>query len=387
MIKKTKIRNEVLARILLAKKIYNDAELACSNLIDQTVFTKGIFLLHDAAEIALAAVANHLNAEFKDRNYLLSYYKLIKDQAPRKGNVPLRREMERLNTIRNTAKHEGILPDTKSNAYLASAVYSLFEKICKKYLDLEFSSISLKSLIRDERIREYINKAEKNIDIGKIKEAFVSLAYAMFYICESLTIPLLYPPLSEDVKGEAQYYIPPMDKTAHMVNLIGHGVDLFQYDQFKTFVPKIGRYKKSGKTFHQWDKYFGHPANWTKEKAEFCLHFCIETALKFQKEPYEKLKPIFYFNVYVDVIKAKTKETAFWDNSIHSEFSSPMQKRKKVLSLKRGQSIEGYVIPQEFIRDEWYVASRNIPPKLGNVNGSGYVLKKDVIVTQRKITT
>jgi len=51
-----KIREEVFKRIIFAKKLYKDGELACNIGNDQMVFAKGLLLLHDATENALGAI-------------------------------------------------------------------------------------------------------------------------------------------------------------------------------------------------------------------------------------------------------------------------------------------------------------------------------------------
>jgi hypothetical protein len=144
---------EVYKRIVLAKALHKAGEAACAIHNDQMIFTKGILLLHNAVEAALGAVADHLNAELTGNCYLLHYYDLIEKADTKNRTVPYRTQMRSLNTVRNNAKHQRILPDPKSNAHLPSTVHALIEEVCQTYLGLDFSSVSLKSLIRNEKIR------------------------------------------------------------------------------------------------------------------------------------------------------------------------------------------------------------------------------------------
>src|SRR5438445_10340617 len=182
-------RQDIYQRILLAKALLKAAADACATRNDQITFAKGILLLHDAAEAGLGAVADHLNAGLKDKTYLLDYFDLIQKADPQKREVPYKTAIRKLNTLRIDAKHHGILPDSKSNAHFPATVQALLEEICRTYLDLNFSSISLKTLIKNAEIIHFIDQAENSIREGEVEHALISAAYAMFHICESSTMP------------------------------------------------------------------------------------------------------------------------------------------------------------------------------------------------------
>ncbi len=55
------IRQEVLKRITFARMLLNQGKNAILNKYDQLELTKGILLLHDAAEATLGAIADHLH--------------------------------------------------------------------------------------------------------------------------------------------------------------------------------------------------------------------------------------------------------------------------------------------------------------------------------------
>jgi len=169
-----KIREEVFNRIIFSKKLYKDGELACNIENDQMVFAKGLLLLHDATENVLGAIADHLGAKLKDRTYILDYFSLIKQADKNHRTVPYMTSIKKMSTLRNNIKHQGILPDIKSNVHFPSTVYELITDICQTYLGLDFSSISLKNLIINKKVLNFINKAEKEIADGKIKESLIS---------------------------------------------------------------------------------------------------------------------------------------------------------------------------------------------------------------------
>lgn len=348
-----KIREEVFNRIIFAKKLYKDGELACNIGNDQMVFAKGLLLLHDATENALGAIADHLGAGLKGNKYILDYFELIKKADTHKRTLPYMIPIRNLNTIRNNIKHQGILPDIKSNAHFPSTVYQLITDICQTYLGLDFSSLSLKNLIRDKKVLKFINRAEKEIADGKIRESLISLAYAMYYICESsstFVLPLFF-------KQKELIFTEPYgsDQT---IDLLENRVDPYLYHRFKNLTPVIGKNTKTYELTYWWDKTFGHPANWTGRNAKFCLDFCIDTALKYQREKDEGYTIIDYRSVFKDIIEPVGKEAVFWNQSKHPpEIASPLGPRKRVFTLKKGDLIVGYAYDHKDTLDEWEIYS------------------------------
>ncbi len=295
--------------------------------------------------------------------------------------------MRNLNTLRNNAKHHGILPDSKSNVHLSTTVYALLEEVCQTYLGLDFSSVSLKSLIINKTILGYIDQAENEIEEGKIQDGLISLAYVMFHICEASTIPwpFLYPHTQREKETSLQFIQP--YKIEHTVELIAYGVDPFLYHRFKNLTPMMARHKDTGELYYWWDKHYGHPANWTARNARFCLNFCIETALKFQRGEDEGYTLIPYREVFEDIIEPVKEEAIIWNQSSHPPkfpLQEPSEPRSPVLVLKKGQPIIGWATDSENRLDEWFVTSEGIPSELTEYVGFGFVLKSEVKMTQRK---
>src|SRR3989304_5212934 len=139
------IRQEVFERLLLAKSLLRSAVTACSDPNDEFSFAKGILLLHDAAECALGAAADHLNASVKGKNYLHEYFAIIKEADPAKRDLPYPTQMGTLNTLRNNIKHSGILPNPKKQAHFPVTVTAFIEQLSSDFVGVSFEEISLKS--------------------------------------------------------------------------------------------------------------------------------------------------------------------------------------------------------------------------------------------------
>jgi len=381
----TKVRNEVYLRLVLAKTLLAAGESACASQNDQYVFTKGILLLHDAAEAALGAVADHLHAKLRGDIYLLKYFDIIERADPKKRIVLYKSQMRNLNTLRNNAKHEGLLPSPKSNIHFPATVSSFIEELCKNYFGLNFSTINLLSLIRDDNIKKWIGRAQDAIKNGKFEEALISLAYAMYYICDSTTMPWYLPLFAQQKEEKPLAFTRPFERK-HKITIIEHGVDPYLYYRFKNLTPLIGKERETRKLVYWWDKNYGHSANWTNRNAVFCINFCIETALKFQREDDEGYTLVSYNEVYEDVVEPVANEAVMWDCSHDTKtrgINPAPAERKKVLVLKKGQQIVGWATDDEDTLDEWFIISKDIPSERESGSGYGYVLKKDVKITQR----
>jgi hypothetical protein len=291
--------------------------------------------------------------------------------------------IKKLTTIRNSIKHQGILPNIKNNAHFPSTVYQLITDICQTYLGLDFSSISLKNLIINRKVLNFINKAEKEIANGKIEESLISLAFAMYHVCETSTISELSVILFNE--KDLQYTDPyGLNQT---INLLENRVDPYLYYRFKNLTPLIGKYVRKDKMTYWWNKSFGHSANWTNKNAKFCLDFCIDTALKFQREKDESYSIIDYRFVYKDIIEPVGEEAVFWNQSKYPPkitlptIQKPLGPRKKVFILKKGETIIGYACDDKDRLDEWKIYSddKRLKGILFPV-----VSKKEVKVTHKK---
>lgn len=381
---KVKIRNEVYNRIILAKMLLCAGTDACENKRDRMTFTKGILLLHDAAEATLGAVADHLHAPLKDKSALLDYYNFIQGTDPAKRTVPYKRQMINLNTLRNNAKHQGILPDPITNSHFPTTVSALINDLCETYLELDFSTVSLKSLIKSERVRRLVDSAEEDIKKGKIENALVALAFAIHYVCEDFPFRLFVP---KDDKSPL--LLPKTHTIEHTVKLIQHGVDPYLYNRFKTLTPMLAMEKKTGNIIHWWDQHYGHPANWIPENANFCLDFCIDTVLKFQRDEDARFRLIAYTDVFEDMVEATEEKATLWNRSLQPpRYGFPPTwsssgEREATFVLKKGQEIIGFARDTDPISDEWFVISEAIPSEHFS-EGHGYVAKSEVKITRKK---
>jgi hypothetical protein len=393
------VRVEVLNRLVLAKQFLRAAEGACAIPNDQWAFARGVMLLHDAAESALASVADHFHA-IKDPQknvYLLQYCELIQKADPQNKaavsrHVPYQIQLRTLNTLRNVAKHAGILPDQKSNAHFPSTIGAFITEIAQTYLGLSFADVNLTSLIRDETIRGYIQEAEGHREAGNHGDALTSLAYAMYHIIDSAAVPWSvfdrFLPSQLYKKKTARHVFPNFHDVNHTVRLIEHGIDPHLHSRFHLLTPTVGKDTEGGQPVYRWEKEFGHPGNWTEQNVSFCLNFCIDAALRCQRDDGNAYSLIRYSSLYEDVIEPVGDQATIWNISSDTSDYFPRTepyKREPILVITPGESIIGEVTDDPKKPHEWHIFFR------GSLKGGkedvhfGYVAKKEVKVKTRGI--
>jgi len=331
-----KIREEVFKRIIFAKKLYKDGELACNIGNDQMVFAKGLLLLHDATENALGAIADHLGAGLKGDKYILQYFDLIKKADIHKKTLPYMTQIRNLNTIRNDIKHQGIIPDIKSNAHFPSTVYQLITDICQTYLKLDFNSISLINLLRARILKKIMEQAEVSLKEKKYRECQINCRKVLYLVFEkqfdirpfekydkdiqsksALTRALSRPHspapkhaknkqyIKENVKQPTDFIV--IDYNKIWRDLLGNGINLVDFSNVMLLTPKVYFFEEEKDWAIKEDV---DGIKYNQENAEYCFRKTIEILLiKQANVEREKrflareLKPITIKNKKINVLE------------------------------------------------------------------------------------
>jgi len=380
----TTIRPEVYRRLVLAKSLCQYGGAACSDVHDDLHFTRGLLLLHDAVEACLGAIADHLHAPLTNTLYLLNYYDLIEKADPAHRSVPFKTQMRNLNTMRINAKHHGIMPDSKTNRHLHATVRALLEELFTRYLEVEYDSVSMKSLIRSDSVRGYIDTAETSLIAGQFESTLVHLGYAMYHIAEASTVRgrrFVNKIIKAD--SDSLLFTDPHD-FHYSIRLLQHGVDSYLYYRFRNLTPRIAVDQITGDVIYSWDKQYGHPGNWTEYNSKFCLTFAIDTALRFQRADDEGYRLVGYQELYLDIIEPLDDSATFWDLPSTSSSIRILDKppeRKPLMKLLREQRITGFAYDTERDFDEWTVIIETLPSPIAGEIRVGYVKKAEVKVT------
>ncbi len=375
------LRPEVHRRLLFAKYLFTAAEGACRQQADQFAFTKGLLLLHDSADNALGAVADHLNVKLPDNATLPTAVVGIEKDDPEKRAIPYRQKLILLNTIRGNAKHKGFLPDIKESQHLTSAVEEFLRTICREYCGVEFDGLSAKGMLTDKKVVERLDRAEAAMAANEYEEALIELGYAMYHACEVGNVygrGWLTPGETPPRRWVEPYAVP------HAIELMRDGVDLNDYYHLKRLTPRLAL-TPEGDIVHDWDQHYGHPGNWTRENALFCYRVCVESAMSRQMHREGKPELMDFLTLYEHRVVAVKDEVVVlnWPPSQGLFAFTPPGPSKGIGTLAKGDILTGWATDEPERYDYWFVISDDLKTRTTTGWNHGFVAKADVSVERR----
>jgi hypothetical protein len=112
------LRPEVVERLLIAKTLLDGIRFQPSAEPTRATLTTQILTAHDAAELAIAALAHQLGVSPpRDQNYLMSYFDPVKQKMHPEKDVFAKDYFSSLNRVRVDIKHYGLFPEAKQWAF------------------------------------------------------------------------------------------------------------------------------------------------------------------------------------------------------------------------------------------------------------------------------
>lgn len=323
----------ILERLFIAKAFLSEISVMPTSHPDQFTLARYILIAHDSAELVFVAIAKHIGCEDSGKNlYLMDYIGAI--GTKNKKNVPHRDFFSALNTQRNNIKHQGLMPNVDQWKNVAERTYSHIDSLCKKFFKIGLDELDESASIQNEEIKNLIVKAKKLYKEKKYQSVLENLARALFIgFKENLAV--------RDMKvGNA--------RAEDAIKLSAFGVNANEFLALQEFLPTINDDNKEIPKWNQ--KNFGHPANWTDERAEFCLKTVVDIALKIQNASWVP-SPIYFYWVYdhkitaledVDIVQEQFEKT----NQYTDALSAPAAKKTGeivVRKLSKGASLIGRV--------------------------------------------
>jgi hypothetical protein len=214
-----------------------------------------LLLMHDAVELLMLAVLDHLQLASKKRREFMDFWSDIKQAGH--ANPPDFVAMESLNKLRVGLKHNGILPRPQTVRDLLPRVLGFFENVLKDYCGLNYSEVSLIDLVPDQEVRSLLHEAQKKFSSAEKAEALGNLRIALHKVEEkrrkhrSLLHAPSKPSLPREVaKAGWGKYLNELDsflrESALQTNAVMLGVDPVRYASFLRNTP-IVQWSVSGK--------------------------------------------------------------------------------------------------------------------------------------------
>jgi hypothetical protein len=370
------IRQEVLERILLAKAFLDRIRFAPAADPDNRALATSIVSAHDAAELVLAAVADHLNARLPgNKYYLMDYFEPIKEGKHPGRDVHGKEYCRQLNQVRNDIKHLGILPNARQWGGVGEKLYTIVSAWCSEYLGATLADLDLSDLLKDPTVRNCVIAAKKAMSNRAFKDVLIHVAEGMHYLFKD------HPALLNVIVG--------MPRAEDAIKLTGFGVHANDFLTLQQFLPNVA--VRSRKIECNWNQgEFGHPGNWRKESADFCLRTFLDLALKIQ-DAEERPTPIPFGFVYSHKITALFDGVKVWSvpwevilrpSGTQSTQVSLEQNRNVWKTLNRGQSFVAHLQSPDPIQETLpgYVGSKEFVLDVGFMQFV-VVTKKDVKLT------
>lgn len=294
------ISDNEMKRLVFIKYFYYSA-VDNSNKSEPMSFIS-MLMFHDNIELFLNLIAEHVNADVSEKTPFMVYWDKIKDKGIDLGQKV---QMNRLNKVRVDLKHHFITPNESNIEEFRSNVKTFLEENTLKIFGIDFISISLADLIQYEETKENIKKAEECLNKDNILEAldFVALAYdklinkynktiekkygaSPFSFKERFTrVPALRVQGVGEINRDERIAIESLQKAVNSIQLalqsISIGIDYRNYFKFWLLTPSI-YYKADGK-HHIIRRFYSETGIPTRNDAQFCINFVVESALTIQK--------------------------------------------------------------------------------------------------------
>lgn len=269
----------------------------------QPMSATAVLSFHDAVELFLQHSAEYLNAGKAGKSYVrfMEYWEIISNALPDDQELGQKPAMRRLNDARVSLKHQGTRPDTADIASFNVAVTDFFEENVPKVFGIEYSEISLISLVQYEETRNRLTQARQYLSEGERKEAIKELALAydnlFFEYDQRMEDEFGYRPFSigqktrfgpsktdmrEYGRDMEQFYemvTDSLDGIEDAIRVVSLGIDYRRYSKFDALTPRVIRTIGGGVEAPDPPD----EKEFTDDEVEFCIDFVVESAIELQK--------------------------------------------------------------------------------------------------------
>jgi hypothetical protein len=284
----------IIKRLAIVKHLYQQG-LALSYEPEPT---NGLCLLpfHDSIEMFMKICAD-VNSVKIDRNTaFMDYFSKL-------PNLRCSSQMQNLNNKRVALKHHGEIPSSLDIEIARTNTTEFFELNTPLYFDIEFSDISLTSLIKYSSVAEWLNKANDAYKKDEFVESIClsHVAFQELLLSHDEDKSYFYESPFSAVKECKHFFrdtkidyqldenIKKIKKDLLSIDdaltIIGLGIDYKQYTKFKLLSPYINIWPEKGGRKFEWLPKDNILAN--SRNASFCYDFVISCALNLQRSDFE----------------------------------------------------------------------------------------------------
>jgi hypothetical protein len=152
----------------------------------EPLYMVGLLLFHDAVELFVALVSEHLNSG-KTGQDLMAYWEFINQKLPTGTEFGHKDSMTRLNKARSNWKHHGIRVSATEIDDFRVNVADFLRENTPKVFGIDFEEISMVLLVQNDVVRDRLTKAQELSSTGEIKAALSELSIAFEELFDQFT--------------------------------------------------------------------------------------------------------------------------------------------------------------------------------------------------------
>jgi hypothetical protein len=241
------MHQDIYRRIVNAKYVLERAtsiQAEC-NEMSQSI---SLLLMHDAVELLMIAVLDHLNVVVPKKREFMDFWGLMKQATQQ--DPPDKTAMESLNTIRVGLKHKGVLPNPNDVRDLVIRTRGFFENILKAHCNTSYADVSLIDLVPNQDVRAILIEARGKFVSGDKDHALVDLKIAFHKLQqpEGKVLPRLHAPKLPSLPNEMKRagwdkYLNQLhsflENSASVTNALMLGIDPVRYAHFVNTGPIV----------------------------------------------------------------------------------------------------------------------------------------------------
>jgi len=164
----------MLPQLLLTKRLFGEASVYADRA-DPVSCGIAISMLQDAAELYIWTLVKERNLTTKDQAGFVSNIETLQKAGV---TVPYAAKLLELNKARIGFKHYGNLPAPEEARKHHTYVEDFLRSAMLEHFAIKFDDLSLVDLIADAEIKQHLQAAEKQFQLGSFRECVEDLAKA-----------------------------------------------------------------------------------------------------------------------------------------------------------------------------------------------------------------
>jgi hypothetical protein len=237
---------DILRRIVNAKYVLQRAaKMQDEN--SEISLSISLLLMHDAIEMLMIAVLDHLQIGVKPKREFMDFWSEIKQAGH--PSAPDLLPMQSLNKLRVGLKHNGNSPNPKQVRELLPRTRGFFENVLSTYCHISYGDVSLVDLVPDQEVRDLLKGSREKFVSGEKVDSLIDLKIALHKIehPSARVLPRLQAPNKPSLPSELNRAVGPyldqlhtfLAQIAAKTNAIALGVDPIRYAHFVRSTPTL----------------------------------------------------------------------------------------------------------------------------------------------------